>query len=44
MHSSANEQAAPSGFLPHELPTQEFGAWHCTSIVQAPKHLVPLQT
>ena len=44
MHSSAAEQEAPSGFLPHELPWQEFGVWHCASIVQALKHLVPLQT
>jgi hypothetical protein len=44
MHSSAAEQVAPSGFLPHELPWQEFGDWHWAFIVQAAKHFLPLHT
>jgi hypothetical protein len=44
-HSSGDEQAAPSGFFPHELLWHEFGAWHWLVLVQAVKHfLVPLQT
>jgi hypothetical protein len=43
MHSAAEEQEAPSGLVPQELPWHEFGGWHWELTVQAAKHLVPLQ-
>jgi hypothetical protein len=35
---------APLLDLPHELLAQRLGVRHCVSVVQALKHLLPLQT
>jgi len=43
-HSLACEHEAPLFFGPHELTLQTFGMRQFVSVVQAPKHDVPLQT
>jgi hypothetical protein len=42
-HSLRSEQKAPFGFLPQELPTHTLPCEQLPSIVQLPKHLLPLQ-
>jgi hypothetical protein len=44
MHSTPAVHEAPLGFLPHDTLMHELGARHCALVVQALKHLVPLQT
>jgi len=43
-HSAADEQVAPLLALPHRFDWQWLGVRHCPSVVQALKHLLPLQT
>jgi hypothetical protein len=42
-HSVPAEQGAPGSFLPHELPLQTLGETQFAEVVQASKHLEPLQ-
>jgi hypothetical protein len=43
-HSAAAEQEAAMVLGPHEFMLQLLGVLHCTLVVQALKHCVPLQT